>query len=72
MHGEKILKTAANQPQMARFCYEIMIFNSTTMNLERRINENDPILPEIFQLSRDYCFAISNERTKLLKALTKQ
>ena len=48
------------------------ILDPTSMNLERRINEIDPILPEIFQLSRDYCFAISNERTKLLKALTKQ
>ena len=48
------------------------ILDPSSINLRNRVNENDPTLPELFKISRDYCFAIGNERTKLLKILSNQ
>ena len=45
------------------------ILDPTSINLENRISETDPDLPDIFRLSRDFCHAIGSERAKLLKKL---
>ena len=38
------------------------ILDPTSLNLEKRVNINDPVLPELFRLSRDYCFAVNSIR----------
>ena len=42
------------------FCQ--FILDPTSMNLKKRININDPILPEIFKISRNLCHTINNKR----------
>ena len=46
------------------------ILDPTSFNLSLRVNINDPIVPSLFSLSRDLCFAIHNERMRQLKSLT--
>ena len=43
------------------------ILDPTSLNLERRINVNDPFLNTFFETSRDLCFCINERRLKLLK-----
>ena len=47
------------------------ILDCTSFNLPDpfRIPVHNPRLSEIFQISRDWCFGISSERTRLLKLL---
>ena len=42
------------------------ILDPTSMNLQRRINLNDPLLGSFFQVSRDLCYSINERRIKLL------
>ena len=47
------------------FCQ--FILDPTSMNLQRRIGNNDPMLGLFIQKSRDLCFSINELRLKLLK-----
>ena len=38
------------------------ILDPSSMSLSRRVNINDPILPQLFRISRDYCYAIDKTR----------
>ena len=42
------------------------ILDPSSFNLEMRIHLSDPILPDIFQLSRDYCNAIHTKRINVI------
>ena len=46
------------------------ILDPTSLNLKYRMKEDDETLEDIFKLSRDLCFSISNERGKYLQYLT--
>ena len=48
-----------------------LILDCTSLNLENgcRIHINDPIVPEIFKLTRDLCHAVHSQRLKLLKKM---
>ena len=37
------------------------VLDPSSMNLSPRVHINDPILPELFKLSRDLCFAINKK-----------
>ena len=43
------------------------ILDPSSLNLPVRVNTNDPVLPSLFQSSRDLCFTINQERMKILK-----
>ena len=47
------------------FCQ--FVLDPTSMNLSTRINIKDPILKEIFQISRDFCYALHVRRMKILQ-----
>ena len=47
------------------FCQ--FILDPASFNLQRRININDPILGQLFKLSRDFCYAVNSARMKILK-----
>ena len=48
------------------------VLDPSSMNLSPRVHLNDPILPELFKLSRDLCFAINKKRNKSLHDLSKE
>ena len=43
------------------------ILDPSSLNLKKRVNINHPILPTLFQLSRDFCYKIDRDRLKKLK-----
>ena len=45
------------------------VLDPTSMNLETRVHMDDQILPELFQLSLDYCFAICKKISNMLNEL---
>ncbi len=45
------------------------ILDPSSLNLPTRININDPILPRLFKLSRDYCFAVDKKRISYMNAI---
>ena len=52
----------ANPEELTQF-----ILDPSSMNLSKRIHINDPILPELFKLSRDLCNAIHKLRMRLIQ-----
>ena len=48
------------------------VLDPSSMNLSQRVHLNDPILPELFKLSRDLCFAINKNRNNSLHDLAKE
>ena len=46
-----------------------LILDPSSMNLPIRVHISDPILPKLFTLSRDLCFAICKRRSRLLSEL---
>ena len=42
------------------------ILDPTSLNLQSRVSLADPILPNFYKLSRDFCFLIDKTRTGLL------
>ena len=46
-----------------------LILDPSSMNLPIRVHISDPILPKLFTLSRDLCFAICKRRSRLLSGL---
>ena len=47
------------------------ILDPTSLNLPMRVSLSDPLLPEFFKLSRDFCYLIDKTRIGLLKELEK-
>ena len=47
--------------------YTQFILDAASLNLKIRVNINDPILPSIYQISRNFCYSIHITRTKNLK-----
>ena len=45
------------------------ILDPTSLNLGVRVSLNDPLLPDFFRLSRDYCFLLDKTRIRLLKVI---
>ena len=43
------------------------ILDPTSINLKERVSPNDPLISDLFQLSRDICYSINEKRIKLLK-----
>ena len=52
------------------FCQ--FVLDPSSFNLTSRIHLSDPILGQIFKLSRDYCFAVNSTRKKILKTKENQ
>ena len=48
------------------------ILDPTSFNLIRRLNLSDPLVVQMFKLSRDICHSIHKTRTKLLEELSKK
>ena len=42
------------------------ILDPSSINLPVRVNTNDPVLPALFKLSRDFCYLMNKERIKQL------
>ena len=61
----KIDFTNSNEELITQF-----ILDPSSLNLTSRININDPILPEMFRLSRDICTAIDKQRREMLNCLS--
>ena len=43
------------------------LLEPSSMNLTKRVNINDSALPQLFKLSRDFCYAIDRTRAKQAK-----
>ena len=48
------------------------ILDPTSFNLIRRLNLSEPLVVQMFKLSRDICHSIHKTRTKLLEELSKK
>ena len=46
-----------------------LVLDPSSMNLPNRVHVSDPILPELFTLSRDLCFAICKRRSRLISEI---
>ena len=46
------------------------ILDPSSLNLPSRIDMSDPILPEMFRLSRDLCTAMDKQRKEMLNGLS--
>ena len=47
------------------------ILDPTGLNINTRVHISDPQGPALFKVSRDYCYAIHEERTRRLQELNK-
>ena len=57
------LKSIVNDPTaLTQF-----VLDPSSFNLPQRININDPILVDMFKLSRDFCYAVHAERKRLMQ-----
>ena len=45
------------------------LLDPTSFNLKTRVHINDPVVPDLFKLSRDYCYAIHSEKNRKLEEL---
>ena len=48
------------------------ILDPTSFNLKERIHMNDPIVTDLFRLSRHFCYAIHSDRIRHLKSLSEE
>ena len=48
------------------------ILDPTSFNLTTRVHINDPIVQQLFKLSRDLCFSIHSARMKKLKEMSEK
>ena len=44
------------------------ILDPASFNLRERIHMSDPVLDQLYKLSRDYCFAVNSARMSILKS----
>ena len=65
--NSKLLEVLPPPPVMTQF-----VLDCTSFNLPDsvRIPFHNPQISEIFRISRDWCFAINNERCRMLKTVT--
>ena len=45
------------------------LLDPSSMNLQTRVHVNDPVLPELFKLSRDLCYQLDKKRRAKLNSL---
>ena len=45
------------------------ILDPTSLNLKTRVSLNDPLVPQFYKLSRDFCFLLDKTRIGLLKQM---
>ena len=45
------------------------ILDPTSLNLNTRVSLNDPLVPQFYKLSRDFCFLLDKTRIGLLKQM---
>ena len=74
---ETLLETSSSKVKMDNFTetkdiFTQFVLDPSSMNLDPRVHINDPVLPELFKLSRDLCFAINKTRNKSLHDLAKE
>ena len=48
------------------------IIDPTSLNLSTRISLQDPVVPELFKLTRDFCHVIDKTRIELLQDLSQK
>ena len=61
LNGVNILQYTQDPEMLTQW-----LLDPSSLNLPMRVNTNDPVLPALFQLSRDLCHSIDRERIKLL------
>ena len=71
-YWKKVLENSANKLKISTFLKSEdlltqFVLDPTSMNLTDRVHMNDPIVPKMYKLSRDYCYAINKRRNQLLK-----
>ena len=49
-----------------------LILDPTSLNLPIRVNMTDPSVPDLFKLSREFCFKIDKTRRGLLQQIEKK
>ena len=47
------------------------ILDPTSLNLKTNVNISDPMVPELYRLSRDICYALHRERKERLNIISK-
>ena len=43
------------------------LLDPSSLNLQKRVNINSSALPQLFKISRDFCYAIDRTRVKVVK-----
>lgn len=43
------------------------LLDPSSMNLRKRVNINDSVLPQLFKISHDFCYTVDRTRARLLK-----
>ena len=74
---EILLKTSLSKVTISDFrdtegIFTQFVLDPSSMNLSPRVHRNDPILTELFKLSRDLCFSINKRRNKSLHDLLQE
>ena len=69
---DQVLANSANKLRISNFLEseDILtqfVLDPTSMYLTDRVHMSDPIVPQMYKLSRDYCYAINKRRNHLLK-----
>ena len=73
----EILETSKNSLKIEEFsncevALTQLVLDPSSMNLHARVHMTDPVLPELFKVSRDLCAAICKRRLNLLNGLKKK
>ena len=63
-HAKTVISLSEIIGDNQTFCQ--FVLDPASFNLSQRIHRNDPILGPLFEVSRDYCFAVNNARLKIL------
>ena len=69
---DQVLEKSANNLKITSFLesedkLSQFVLDPTSMNLPNRVHTSDSIVPQMYKLSRDYCYAINKRRNQLLK-----
>ena len=69
---DQVLGNSANKLKISNFLESEdmltqFVLDPTSMYLTDRVHMSDPIVPQMYKLSRDYCYAINKRRNHLLK-----
>ena len=74
---DQLLQTSESNLEISNFVQTEVnltqfVLDPSSMNLYPRVHIKDPILPRLFKLSRDLCFAINKIRNKGLQDLMQE